>query len=154
MEEARRAEAADLERCCELVTEALAATEGHRGAALLMAGASAAGLASTLVERWRDDDASATVVGTFNDVIVGIAAGTVTESGPRLVGRIECFYVEPDARAVGVGQAMVESLLEFFSARGCSDVDAMALPGDRTSKQLLESSGFKTRLLILHRSLD
>ncbi len=154
MEAVRRAEAADLERCRELVAEALAATDGHRGAALLSGGASPAGLAASLVERWAADDAAATVVGTFNDVIVGVAAGTVAESGPRTLGRIECFYVEPEARAVGVGQAMVERLLEHFTSRGCTDVDAVALPGDRSSKQLLESSGFKARLLILHRSLD
>jgi ribosomal protein S18 acetylase RimI-like enzyme len=154
VEGVRRAEAADLERCRELVTEALAATQGQRGAALLLAGASPVGLASTLVDHWALNDETATVVGTFNDVIVGVAAGTVSESGPRTLGRIECFYVEPDARAVGVGQAMVDALLEYFSARGCSDVDAMALPGDRSSKQLLESSGFKARLLILHRPLD
>ena len=34
-----------------------------------------------------------------------------------------------------------------------TDVDAVALPGDRSSKQLLESSGCKARVLILHRSL-
>ena len=94
------------------------------------------------------------LVGTFSQAVVGIAVGTLTERGPRRVGRIECFYVEPDARTVGVGQAMVGSLVEWFAQHGCSDVDAMALPGDRSSKQLLESSGFKARLLILHRSLD
>ncbi len=154
MEGVRRAEGADLERCRELVTAALAATDGQRGGALLLAGGSPADLAATLIERWFDSDATATMVGTVDEVIVGIAAGTVAESGPRLVGRIECFYVEPDARAVGVGQTMVEALLEYFSSRECSDVDAMALPGDRSSKQLLESAGFKARLLILHRTLD
>jgi ribosomal protein S18 acetylase RimI-like enzyme len=154
VEGVRRAERGDLERCGELLTEALAATDGQRGAALLLGGASPADLASTLVERWAADDATAMVVGTFNDVVVGIAAGTVDAPGPHTVGRIECFYVEPDARAVGVGQTMIEALLEYFSSRGCRDVDAMALPGDRSSKQLLESSGFKARLLILHRPLD
>jgi hypothetical protein len=48
---------------------------------------------------------------------------------------------------------MVGSLVDWFAAHGCTDVDAVALPGDRSSKQLLESSGFKARLLVLHRSL-
>jgi GNAT superfamily N-acetyltransferase len=128
---------------------------GQRGAALLMAGAPAPpGQASSLLERWQANPESEVFVGTFTDAVVGIAVGTLSHLGTRQVGQIECLYVEPDARTVGVGQAMVGALLEWFAEHGCTDVDATALPGDRSSKQLLESSGFKARLLILHRSLD
>ena len=157
MEAVRRAEPGDLDRCRELVAEAIAAMAGQRGAALLLAtepaSASASHTATSLVDRWAADENTEMLVGTFSDVVVGIVAGTVTHLGDRAVGRIECFYVEPDARAVGVGQAIVQSLVEWFDAQGCTDVDAVALPGDRSSKQLLESSGFKARLLILHRPL-
>ena len=156
MEGVRPAEAGDLERCRELVDEAIAAVEGQRGAALLLDGEppSELGRAGSLVERWEADANTEVLVGTFSDVVVGIAVGTLTRLGTRRVGRIECFYVEPDARTVGVGQAIVGSLVEWFAEQGCTDVDAVALPGDRSTKQLLESSGFKARLLILHRSLD
>ena len=40
------------------------------------------------------------------------------------------------------------------AARGCSDIDALALPGDRSSKQRLEAAGFVARLLTLNRRLD
>ncbi len=155
MEAVRRAEPKDLDRCRELVAEAIAAIEGQRGAALLLATepASASNTATSLVDRWAADENTEMLVGTFSDVVVGLVAGTVTHLGDHVVGRIECFYVEPDARAVGVGQAIVQSLVEWFDAHGCTDVDAVALPGDRSSKQLLESSGFKARLLILHRPL-
>lgn len=155
MEAVRRAEAGDLDRCRELLADAFDAVQGHRGAALLLADRAApeTGLAGSLVERWDADPETEVLVGTFSDAVVGIAVGTLTRLGERRVGRIECFYVEPDARAVGVGQAMVGSLVEWFAAQGCTDVDAVALPGDRSSKQLLESSGFKARLLVLHRSL-
>ena len=155
MEAVRRAEPEDLDRCRELVAEAITAMTGQRGAALLLATepASAAHTATSLVDRWAADENTEMLVGTFSDVVVGVVAGTVTHLGDRVVGRIECFYVEPDARAVGVGQAIVQSLVELFDAQGCTDVDAVALPGDRSSKQLLESSGFKARLLILPRSL-
>ncbi|MGH8995750.1 MAG: GNAT family N-acetyltransferase [Acidimicrobiales bacterium] len=149
MEAVRPAEAGDLDRCRDLLTEAIAATDGQRGAALWLSGQ----VGDELVSRWSSDPDSALVVGTYDDVIVGVAAGTVGTLGGRHIGRIECFYVEPDARAVGVGQAIVEYLVQWFARRDCLDVDAMALPGDRSSKQLLESSGFKARLLILHRSL-
>jgi GNAT superfamily N-acetyltransferase len=154
VEAVRRAGAADLDRCRELLADAIEAVQGHRGAALLLAdAASETGPAGSLVERWNLDPETELLVGTFSDAVVGIAAGTLSQLGERRVGRIECFYVEPDARAVGVGQAMVGSLVEWFATQGCTDVDAVALPGDRSSKQLLESSGFKARLLVLHRSL-
>jgi GNAT superfamily N-acetyltransferase len=152
VEGVRQAEAGDLERCRELVDEAIGAMEGQRGAALLLA-ADPAPDAASLVQRWDAGTDTRMLVGTFSDVTVGIAVGKLTGLGGHRVGRIECFYVEPGARAVGVGQAIVGSLVEWFEAEGCTDVDAVALPGDRSSKQLLESSGFKARLLILHRSL-
>ena len=155
MEAVRRADAEDLDRCRELVARAIAAMEGQRGAALLLAteAPSASDTATSLVDRWTADENTEILVGTFSDVVVGLVAGTVTHLGARVVGRIECFYVEPDARAVGVGQAIVQSIVDWFDAHGCTDVDAVALPGDRSSKQLLESAGFKARLLILHRPL-
>jgi GNAT superfamily N-acetyltransferase len=152
VEGVRQAEAGDLERCRELVDEAVAAMAGQRGAALLLAGGPSSE-AGSLVERWEADADTHILVGTFSDVVVGIAVGTLTRLGARRVGRIECFYVEPEARTVGVGQAIVGSLVGWFEEQGCTAVDAVALPGDRSSKQLLESSGFKARLLILHRSL-
>lgn len=149
MEAVRTAEAGDLERCQELVSEAIAATDGQRGATLWLAGQ----VADELVARWSSAPDAALVVGTYEEAIVGVAAGAVGTLAGRTIGRIECFYVEPDARSVGVGQAIIEFLVQWFAERDCRDVDAMALPGDRSSKQLLESSGFKARLLILHRSL-
>jgi GNAT superfamily N-acetyltransferase len=154
VEAVRNLEAGDADRCRELVAAAIAATEDHRGAALLLAGQRTSDPARDVVSRWIADEATQVVVGTYSDVIVGIGAGTVARVADRSVGRIECFYVEPDARAVGVGGAIIDALIAGFAARGCTDVDAMALPGDRSSKQLLESAGFKARLLILHRSLD
>jgi GNAT superfamily N-acetyltransferase len=155
VEGARPAEAGDLERCRELLNEASAAIAGQRGADLLLAGeqVTPGEPASDVLERWQAEPLSEVFVGTFSQAVVGIAVGTLTQLGRRRVGRIDCFYVEPDARKVGVGQALVGLLVEWFTERGCSDVDAIALPGDRSSKQLLEASGFKARLLILHRSL-
>jgi GNAT superfamily N-acetyltransferase len=91
------------------------------------------------------------LAGTIDGLVVGLAAATV-RAGPPIVGRIECCYVEPAARGVGVGASLVTALIGWFTDTGCSGVDALALPGDREMKQLLETAGFKTRLLVLHRS--
>jgi len=120
---------------------------------MLLAGEPDAGRPDSLIERWTAEPDTEILVGTFNDVVVGVGAGRVVALGARTIGRIDFFYVEPDARSVGVGQAIVDGLVEWFVTQGCTDVDAVALPGDRSSKQLLESSGFKARLLVLHRSL-
>jgi len=112
-----------------------------------------AGPVPTADDRWSSRSAHAAgsklFVGTIDGVVVGLAAGTVR----RGHGRIECCYVEPGARAIGLGGDMTAALLEWFADEGCTDVDALSLPGDRTTKQLLETAGFKTRLLVLHRPL-
>ena len=73
--------------------------------------------------------------------------------GGELVGSLEEIYVRPDARRLGVGRAIAVSLLEWCRARGCSGVDAKALPGSRAVKSFFESEGFTARLLVMHRTL-
>jgi len=153
LEAVRRAEAPDIDRCRELLASAVAANEGKRGAALLFVGEPDIERPDALIARWMADESAVVLVGTFSDAVVGLGTGRVVRLGDRSVGRIDCFYVEPGARAVGVGAALIEGLVGWFTGRGCADVDATVLPGDRSSKQLLEASGFKARLLVLHRSL-
>lgn len=109
------------------------------------------------VEGWVAGGSSRVLlVGTFAGVTVGIAAGSLAGevvSSNRRLGRVDWCYVEPGARQVGVGAALVEELLRWFGEHGCTDVDANALPGDRATKQLYETAGFKARLLTLHRQL-
>ncbi|HLG66354.1 MAG TPA: GNAT family N-acetyltransferase [Acidimicrobiales bacterium] len=125
--------------------------------------------------RWAVGEDHTLLAGLFDDVVVGVAAGRVDPGRIHLdridldridpgrigpgrigldrVGTVEACYVEPEARGVGVGTALLTALLEWFTARRCIAVDALALPGDRSTKQLLESAGFKTRLLVLRRPL-
>ena len=62
--------------------------------------------------------------------------------------------METGARGVGVGTALMEAAVDWCTESGCADVDALALPGDRTTKQRLEAAGFTARLLTLSRRLD
>jgi hypothetical protein len=48
----------------------------------------------------------------------------------------------------------MEAAVAWCTAEGCCDIDALALPGDRSTKQRLEAAGFTARLLILNRRLD
>jgi GNAT superfamily N-acetyltransferase len=113
--------------------------------------------AEELLERWMPGGPEATLyVGEFHHVVVGLAGATtsIRSRGTELSGRVECCYVEDEARGVGVGTALMEAVVAWCRQRGCRDVDALALPGDRASKQRLEAAGFTARLLVLNRLLS
>jgi ribosomal protein S18 acetylase RimI-like enzyme len=102
-----------------------------------------------------DRDDTLVVVGTVDDTVVGFGVVTLEplRTGETL-GIISDLYVEPDARAVGVGEAMADELVAFCVARGCIGIDTLALPGHRAAKNFFEESGFTARALVMHRALD
>jgi GNAT superfamily N-acetyltransferase len=93
------------------------------------------------------------VVGTIDEVEVGFALARYRVVGLTPIGNVEAIYVEPAARQVGVGEAMVEAITEWCDRRGCRGVDAPALPGSRPAKAFFEDNGFVARLLVMHRPL-
>lgn len=111
--------------------------------------------AEDLLVRWTEGNASARLfVGEYAGALVGVLAVVAQDLGENHRGRIECCYVDPDARGVGVGTALMEAAVEWCESSGCVEVDALALPGDRATKQRLEAAGFTARLLTLSRQLD
>jgi GNAT superfamily N-acetyltransferase len=102
-----------------------------------------------------DRDDALVVVGTVDETVVGFGVVTLERlrTGETL-GIISDLFVEPDARAVGVGEAMADDLVAFCATRGCTGIDALALPGHRTTKNFFEGSGFTARALVMHRALD
>ena len=95
------------------------------------------------------------LAGTYDSVVVGYAVvGVETLADGGALGIIEDLYVEPDAREVGVGEAMMDMILEWCADRGCFGVDALALPGDRGTKNFFETYGLVARSIVVHRALD
>jgi ribosomal protein S18 acetylase RimI-like enzyme len=94
------------------------------------------------------------VVGTIDDTPVGFGVGEVEtlQDGSRL-GVVSELFVDPEARAVGVGEAMLGALVDFCTAAGCVGVDAYALPGHRAAKNFFEESGFTARGILMHHRL-
>jgi len=94
------------------------------------------------------------IVGTIDETVVGYGMVIVEElrDGTHL-GVIAELYVEPEARAVGVGEAIADALVAFCTSAGCAGVDATALPGDRLAKNFFERAGFTARALTMHRTL-
>lgn len=154
MEAARQAGADDVPALVDLARRALAELAPTRGGAVFIA---REGRAEPLAETLADDleDPGALVLtGTIDGTPIGYAVGRteMIRDGSRL-GIISDLYVEEDARSVGVGEAMMDELLEWFRAEGCTGVDATALPGNRATKNFFEESGFTARLLVMHHRL-
>lgn len=101
------------------------------------------------------DPAQAVVVGCFSGAVAGYGTGrTEALDDGRRLGVIDEMFVEPGLRGVGVGEAVMARLLEWFTVQGCSGVDSFALPGMRATKNFFEASGFTARLLVVHHRLD
>jgi GNAT superfamily N-acetyltransferase len=148
VELARPATDADRASCVQLLGEALARATSMRGGPALVRGATA----EDLLARWSSgDDPAGVFVGEFEGAVVGVLAVAAVDLGGERRGRIDCCYVDEDARGVGVGTALMEAAVAWCDEAGCAEVDALALPGDRATKQRLEASGFTARLLTLSR---
>src|SRR5262245_53577723 len=149
---ARRAVEADVERIARLARRGRAELAEERGGRLwLTREARAEPLEDGLADDVANDDA--VVVGTYHDVVVGYATARteLLRDGSRLA-LLSDIYVEPAARDIGVGEAMMDEVIAWSVARGCCGIDSLALPGMRASKNFFERYGLKARQLIVHRS--
>lgn len=142
-----------LAELCRMAIEELGARE--RGGPLFVTREARAEPVDESLRRLVADPASIVVAGTFDGAVLGYATGrTERLRDGRLLGFIDDVFVEPEARAVGVGEAMMALLLEWFGQQGCMGIDSTALPGARETKNFFEESGFTARLLVMHRRLE
>lgn len=94
------------------------------------------------------------LMGCLGDEPVGFAVARVEQlhSGDRIAQVVELF-VEPDARDVGVGAALMDALIDWAVDQGCAGIGSVVLPGDRASKNFFESYGLVARAIAVHRDL-
>lgn len=125
-----------------MAAHAAASLEGARGASLLLARETVHNGDPTLF------------VGTLDDVAVGGAGAHIEELADGLRLAVVTFlWVDPEARSVGVGEALLEHVCDWARSNGCQSIDAFALPGERITKNFFEAAGFKARLLTVHHDL-
>ncbi len=107
-----------------------------------------AGLADEL-----KDTKSRIIVGTYDSAVVGWGlAFEIRISDNLKIGKIRELFVQPEARGVGVGEAIVSDLIDWIQSQGYAGVEGTALPGNRESKGIFERFGIKTRMLTLYKS--
>ncbi len=152
-EDARFASTDDLDWIERIADDVAAETADKRGGPLFLrreSGGAARPRAASLIE----SASGFAVVGTYDDVPFGYALVEVEtlDDGGRLA-RIDDLAVQAEARGSGIGEAMMNLVLDEARARRCFGVDSRALPGDRETKNFFESFGLKARMLVVHRDL-
>ena len=141
----------------ELTRQAVDEVRAQRGGPQLLrahpAAVPASPDAASALEVYLDHPADHVLVAaTIDDVVLGVAAGRVVGPEPT-VGHVDLVYVEPEARGVGLGAALIEQLQGWFRTAGCGALEAPVLPGSRPAKQFFEGAGLVARLIVMHRSL-
>lgn len=92
--------------------------------------------------------------GTIDDVVVGYArvvAEPLADGGELAV--LTDIYVEEAARAIGIGEALLDAAIGWAKERGAVGIDSLALPGMRASKNFFEAAGMVARAIVVHKDL-
>lgn len=154
MESARPATTDDIPAMEAVAERQRAAIEGERGASLFLRREAGPWPDRDRLSAAVAGDGGAAVVGCYDGIVFGygmVRYETLLD-GSRLASLTD-FVVDADIRGSGIGEAMMNLIVELAEAEGCVGIDAKALPGDRSTKNFFESFGLKARLLTVHRAL-
>ena len=151
MEHARDAELGDLVRVAELGQALHDELAEHRGGSVWLASEAVRAPLEPSYRQFLHRPEHRLVVGCIDDVVLGYGTFEVQalHDGRRL-GYVRELYVEPEGRAVGLGEAVIERLLGHARDHNCIGVDAVALPGLRDTKNFFEAHGFVASALQVH----
>jgi GNAT superfamily N-acetyltransferase len=154
VEGARPADSDDLDRVAELADQAVTSLAALRGGSVWVRREARPEPRRPAFEAALADAEKLVVVGTIDGTVVGYGAVQAERlHDGEALAVVTDVYVEPDARGVGVGEAIMGLLLGWAEDRGCVGVDSLALPGDRATKNFFESNGLVARAITVHRSL-
>jgi GNAT superfamily N-acetyltransferase len=150
----RPAQDADLPRIAQLAGEAVAELQGGRGGVVWARQQGRhAPYEPQLALELADPDHQV-LVGTLDGTVMAYGVARIeTMRDGGLLGVVDDLYTEPGARGLGIGEIMMQELVDWCTQRGCFGVDSLALPGDRHTKNFFESFGLVARSIVVHRSL-
>lgn len=110
--------------------------------------------ATAALEEILGDEDSLLLVGEIDGYPLGFLWARVEPLLPQAegedVGVIRLIFTDPEARGVGVGDAMITQALAELRGRGLRFFDARVSPGHRNAKNFFESNGFSARLIVMH----
>ncbi len=86
--------------------------------------------------------------------ILGYSAPLLPQADGARMATIKLVFTEEEARGVGVGEAMRDTVVDEFRARGHRWFDAHVLPGHRLAKNFFEAGGFSARFIIMNHEDD
>ncbi len=148
----RPAEIDDVATISDLMNGAIAELRTHRGGEVFVETLHRGDDVSTVLRAALGADDTMVWCGLWESAIVGYAIATLAEDGERVVVLRE-IYTTPEARDVGVGEALIESAIAWAIANEATAIDAQTLPGARSSKNLFERFGLTARLITVRRDL-
>jgi ribosomal protein S18 acetylase RimI-like enzyme len=150
VESARPATLDDIADVLALARAGRSEQEGQRGGLLWSARDARSEPLDAALLALLDDPTAHVVTGAIDDVVVGYGIGLVELLRDGAVhGVVTDLHVDPEARGVGVGEAMLRLLVARLTASGATTIDAHALPGAREAKNFFEAQGFTARLIVM-----
>ncbi|NQV96629.1 MAG: GNAT family N-acetyltransferase [Acidimicrobiaceae bacterium] len=90
------------------------------------------------------------LVGGLDESVMGFLVVRIKDQ----IAIIEQVFVTHDARTLGVGDALVSAIIVWAKSNSFKSLDALALPGDRETKNLYERSGLVARLITVTKTLE
>lgn len=155
MESARPATAADIAAIEAIHDRHRSEIEAERGGRLFLRREAGTTPVGPRISQGIEDDGALVVVGCYDGVVFGYGYAEIETllDGSKLA-RLTDFVVDAEIRKSGIGEAMMDLLVELAEEIGCIGIDSLALPGDRNTKNFFESFGLKARMLTVHRAFD
>ncbi len=154
MEGCRPATEDDLPRLAELARLAIAELLPMKGGDVFVAREARGEPLDESFKRALADPDTRVVCGTIDQAVIGYAVVHLDDlrDGGR-IGVVDDIFVEPEAREVGVGEAMLDDVVTWCREADCVGIDSYALPGNRSTKNFFETFGFTARVIVVHKWL-
>jgi GNAT superfamily N-acetyltransferase len=153
-ERVRQATPDDLTRLVELAESARTELEPTRGGGVWIRREARPAPVSPSISAALDDPDQLVIVGELDGSGVGYAIARLEPLRDGTVLTVlDDIYVEPGARSVGVGELLMNHVVDWATAKGSFGIDSLALPGNRATKNFFESFGLVARAIVVHRSL-
>jgi GNAT superfamily N-acetyltransferase len=153
-EHARPAEPTDLDRLAELAGSARTELEPTRGGSVWIRREARPEPVRDSIEAAIADPDQLVLVGQLDGTMVGYAIARLEPlRDGELLTVLDDLYVEPGARSVGLGELLMNHVVDWARSRGSFGIDSLALPGNRATKNFFESFGLVARAIVVHRDL-